>query len=272
MSVTSILHTAEYENHDWSMPHALDPDREENRGLTYAQMFENFCTEKLEEAKKSFSTLFFYPVGVWVTAYARRNLVMRIFSSPEFDRDMIYCDTDSLKYTGHYDHIFDEYNKSVYNKYCEVVREFPTELKISDFMPKDRKGIAHPIGYYEDDGTYTEFITHGSKKYCYRSAENGKLHITVSGVSKKGVSALNDDINNFKKDFRWGYRDSGKLTHDYVENQADFTFTDIDGNKYTSHQRHAVILYPATYTLGITGIYELLIEYFRIGKMRRYER
>ena len=270
MSVTSILHTAEYENHDWSMPHALDPDREENRGLTYAQMFENFCTEKLEEAKKSFSTLFFYPVGVWVTAYARRNLVMRIFSSPEFDRDMIYCDTDSLKYTGHYDHIFDEYNKSVYNKYCEVVREFPTELKISDFMPVDRKGKQHPIGYFEDDGIYTEFITHGAKKYCYRSKDDGQLHITVSGVSKKGVAALNNDIRNFKKDFRWGYADSGKLTHDYVECQSDFTFTDMDGNEYRSIQKHAVILYPATYTLGITGFYEMLIEYFNLGKMRNY--
>ena len=272
MSVTSILHQAEYEDHEWTIPATLDPDNPENAGLTTSHMFANFCSEKLEESKKSFSTLFFYPVGIWVTSYARRNLVMRIFSSHDFDRDMIYTDTDSLKYTGDYNHIFDEYNKSVYNKYCEVVREFPTDLKISDFMPKDRKGIAHPIGYYEDDGTYTEFITHGAKKYCYRSAEDGKLHITVSGVSKKGVSALNDDINNFKKDFRWSYRDSGKLTHDYVDNQADFTFTDIDGNEYTSHQRHAVILYPATYTLGITGIYELLIEYFRLGKMRRYER
>lgn len=270
MSVTSILHQAEYENHDWTMPHALDPDRKENQGLTYAQMFNNFCIEKLNDSKKSFSTLFYYPVGVWVTAYARRNLVMRIFSSHDFDRDMIYCDTDSLKYTGDYDYIFEEYNKEVYNKYCKIVREFPTELKISDFMPKDRKGKAHPIGYFEDDGEYTEFITHGAKKYCYRSAEDGELHITVSGVSKKGVSALNNDIRNFKKDFKWGYSESGKLTHDYVEEQSDVTFKDIDGNIYTSHQRHAVILYPATYTLGITGFYEMLIEYFNLGKMRNY--
>lgn len=270
MSVTSILHQAEYENHEWTIPHALDPDRKENQGLTYAQMFNNFCIEKLNDSKKSFSTLFYYPVGVWVTAYARRNLVMRIFSSHDFDRDMIYCDTDSLKYTGDYDYIFEEYNKEVYNKYCKIVREFPTELKISDFMPKDRKGKAHPIGYFEDDGEYTEFITHGAKKYCYRSAEDGELHITVSGVSKKGVSALNNDIRNFKKDFKWGYSDSGKLTHDYVEEQSDVTFKDIDGNIYTSHQRHAVILYPATYTLGITGFYEMLIEYFNLGKMRNY--
>ena len=266
-SVTSILHTACYEDHKWTVPDALDPDK--NPGLGYDQMFYNFCKEKLHEAKKSFSTLLYYPQGVWITSAARRNLVLRIFSSYEFDKDVLYCDTDSIYFKGDHDSLFTEYNKTVVERYNEVISFYP-ELKLEDFMPKDIKGKEHPIGFYELDKVATEFITHGAKKYCLRSAEDGELHLTVSGVSKKGVKALNNDINNFKKSFKWGYSDSGKLTHSYVEHQSTFTFTDKDGNEYTSTQRHAVILQPTSYTLGITGVYEMLIQYFQMGKMRRY--
>ena len=277
MSVTSILHTACYENHEWCIPEKLD--YEKNPGKSYSEMFSEFVEEKLADAKRSFSTLFYYPVGVWITSYARRNLVMRLFTdcshiegpSDNFDRDSIYMDTDSIKYTGDYEWIFEEYNNELYKKYEKVVAEFPDELTIDMFMPEDRKGVKHPIGYFEDDGEYIEFITHGAKKYCYRSAEDGELHITVSGVSKKGVSALNDDIRNFRKDFKWGYSDSGKLMHTYIEDQDNITFTDVQGNVYTSHQKYSVVLQPTSYTLGITDFYEMLVRLFELGKMRRYE-
>ena len=271
MSVTSILHTACYEDHEWTIPEKLDPEK--NSGKTYDEMFSEFVEEKLGESKKSFSTLFFYAVGVWVTSYSRRNLVMRLFTDctsheSNFDRDVIYMDTDSMKYTGEYDWIFEEYNNSMIEKYKQTIKRYP-ELTLDDFMPEDRKGIKHPIGFFELDEEMCEFCTHGAKKYCFRDME-GELHITVSGVSKKGVVALNNDINNFKKDFKWGYSTSGKLMHTYIENQPDITFTDIDGNEYTSHQRHSVVLQPTSYTLGLSDFYELLVKWFNKGKMMRY--
>lgn len=275
MSCTSVLHSSNYSSNlnKWIPPEELDPDLEMNEGLSEDEMFYNFVSKKLEEAKDSYSTLFYYPVGLWITSYSRRNLVMRLFNPeyPTFDRDVIYMDTDSLKYIGNYDDMFEEYNKSVINKYKEVINYYP-ELTLDDFMPKDPKGIAHPLGIYEDDGDYTEFITLGAKKYCYRSADDGQLHITVSGVSKSGASALNDDIRNFKKGFVWNYYESGKLTHSYVSAQPDFTFTDIDGNIYTSHQRHAVILQPTTYKLGITDLYEWLMQAYEDDEIKNYHR
>ena len=173
-----------------------------------------------------------------------------------------------MKYTGDYDWIFEVYNNSMIEKYKQTIKRFP-ELTLDDFMPEDRNGIKHPIGFFELDEEMCEFCTHGAKKYCFRDME-GELHITVSGVSKKGVIALNNDINNFKKDFKWGYSTSGKLMHTYIENQPDITFTDIDGNVYTSHQRHSVVLQPTSYTLGLSDFYELLVKWFNKGKMRRY--
>ena len=193
---------------------------------------------------------------------------MRLFTSHDFDRDVIYMDTDSIKYTGYYDWIFEEYNKGIVVKYKQTIKRYP-ELTLDDFMPEDRKGIKHPIGFFELDEEMIEFCTHGAKKYAFRDTE-GKLHITVSGVSKNGVSALNDDIRNFKKNFKWGYSTSGKLMHTYIEDQDDITFKDIDGNTYTSHQRHSVVLQPTSYTLGLSDFYELLMKWFDNGKMMRY--
>ena len=61
------------------------------------------------------------------------------------------------------------------------------------------QGQQFRLGIADFDGEYTEFITHGSKRYCYR--EKGDLHITVAGVPKDGVYCLDDDITNFRKGF-----------------------------------------------------------------------
>lgn len=271
MAVTSILHLAEFYNNDWQIPKLLDPELYPN--MDDDERFLQFVDDKLDDARESFSTLFFYPTGIFCTAYCRRNVFMRLISSHEFDKAAIYVDTDSIKFQGKkFLKLFEEYNKSVYQKYLDVINYYPDELSIDDFMPMDPKGKRHPIGYFEIDGTYTEFCSHGAKKYCYRDEKDGELHLTVSGVNKSGVKALKNDIRNFKKSFKWGYSESGKLIHFYTDNQPDITFTDIDGNVYTSHQRNAVILQPTTYTLSITGEYEALIKLSQLGYMRRFER
>lgn len=271
MAVTSILHTADFRNNDWSIPLLLDPDAECNKGLSESEMFTRFVDSKLDDARESFSTLFYYPTGIFCTSYCRRNIFMRLISSKEFDKAAIYVDTDSVKYQGNYDYIFEEYNKSVYQKYLDVIKYYPG-LKVEDFTPADPKGKIHSIGYFEIDGLYTEFVSHGAKKYCYRDYYDGKLHLTVSGVSKKGVKYLFNDIRRFKKDFKWGYKESGKLIHTYADDQETFTFTDIDGNDYTSTYKHSVILQPTSYTLGLTDLYESLSKLAQLGYMAKFER
>ena len=196
---------------------------------------------------------------------------MRVLENPELDRYSIYMDTDSLYYTGDFDHIFEEYNKQMVKKY-EAVCEYYPELNIDMFMPEDQKGVKHPIGFYEDDKIGTEFVTIGAKKYCMRYLSDGELHITVSGVSKAGVKALDDDITKFTKGFVWGYQTSGKLIHRYISDQEPFEFIDCQGNRYRSKQRNAVILYPTTYKLGINDWYESLIKLYEDREFIPYRR
>lgn len=228
----------------------------------------DFVKEVLANTKKSYSTLFYYAVGVFVTAYARRNLYERLISSHEFDRHVIYCDTDSIKYYGEFDYIFEEYNKGVFNKYKTMCQKF-SQLNLTDFTPKDRNGIKHPIGIFDYEGEYLEFKTLGAKKYCYR--DDTGLHITVSGVSKNAVIALNDDINNFRKGLEFDYKQSGKLTHYYMEEQPHINITDDEGNTYHSNIDYGVVLQPTTYTMGVTDVYETLIDYFMDKERRTHE-
>lgn len=232
------------------------------------ELNDDFVSSVLEQTKQSYSTLFFYGVGVFVTSYARRNLLLNtVFYSHEFDRHVIYMDTDSIKYYGDYKYIFDNYNKLVFEKYKVVCEKF-SQLKIDDFQPKDKKGVKHPIGVFELDGTYNKLVTLGAKKYCYEDKEG--LHITVSGVSKKGVSALGS-IYDFKKGFEWGYRDSHKLAHYYNDNQPLDYITDYEGNIWKNKYKHGLILQPTTYTLGLTDIYEALIEFYQEREDRKVE-
>ena len=245
-----------------------------------------FIDEKLEQMKESFSTLWYYAVGCQCTAYARRNLLSVVYSSHEMDRDTIYMDTDSIKFRNREEHqsIFMTYNNAMIEKYRAVCERYSDELELKDFMPSDKDGNLHPIGFYEFDGLYEDtkgdgsFITLGAKKYCYR--EKGELHITVAGVSKKGVSALKDDMSNFHNGFKWGYKESGKNTHFYAEKhlrdgeivddrQQSFDFKDIDGNIYHSDYKWGIILMPTTYTLGVTGEYQSMINMILERERRR---
>lgn len=243
---------------------------------TRPALTEKYINKKIKEMKNSYSTLFPYSTGVWICAYGRRNIYLKIaLSSRKMDRDLIYIDTDSAKIRNPAEHedLFLSYNLEMVEKYRNVIERYPDDLTLRDFMPLDKKGKPHPIGFFEFDGCYTQFVALGAKKYCYRDFEDGKLHITVSGVSKKGAKALNNDIRNFKNGFIWDYYQSGKMTHMYhelcvsdegvVDNlQSDITYTDIDGNEYTSTYRWSIVLMPTTYTMGITGDYENLIELF----------
>lgn len=224
-----------------------------------------FVKEVLDDASTSYSTLFYYPVGVWVTAYARKNLYMRIISSHEFDKSVVYCDTDSIKYYGDFDYVFEEYNKNIFEKYKEVCKNF-SQLKIDDFMPVDKKGVKHPIGVFEDDGEYEAFITLGAKKYCY--TDDTGIHITVSGVSKKGADALTS-IEDFKRGFTWDYKQCRKLAHYYSEEQPHVELIDADGNRWINNIDYGVILQPTTYTLGVTEDYLSFIELMEDYEVRK---
>lgn len=134
-----------------------------------------------------------YQWGVWVCAYAARNL----FELGQCCGLWLYSDTDSVKGL--------EWNNEKVETYNNRCKE---KLLSAGIFEPVLNGREYWLGIAEFDGSYSEFVTLGSKRYCVR--ENGKLKITVAGVPKKGAECLHDDITNFKEGLIFDGKTSGK--------------------------------------------------------------
>lgn len=210
-------------------------------------------TKKLQEKRnKPYSNFLAYQWGVFVTAYARRAVCYGIMDE-NFDSDIIYMDTDSIKYLDNHDDFFDWYNTMITDRLRKACEYHGIDFELT--RPKDRKGIEQPLGVYTKEPDYDEFVTLGAKRYAYRI--DGKLGITVSGANKKtGIEALKDDLRNFKEDLVFDYKQSGRLIASYLSDMPTVKYPD----GYVSKYKHGVNLMPTTYTMGMSDDYMLLIE------------
>lgn len=205
--------------------------------------------EKLEnEEKKGFLS---FAWGVWVTAYARNNLLRNVV---KLDKDVIYCDTDSIKLKeGYNKKVIKDYNNFVTNKIKLVSKKL--KIKEDMFRPKDIYNKEHIIGIFENDENYEEFITQGAKKYAY--LKDGKIHITVSGVPKSGAKELKS-LKDFKDNLVFRFKNTNKLILFYTEDMESIELTDYMGIKAKVTDKSGCALFPNTYTLNKS------IEYFNL--------
>ena len=160
-------------------------------------------TEYAKHIKKRTSVLNF-ATGVYITAYAMRNL-FRLGKCCEI---WIYSDTDSVYGAG-----WDKEKLAAYNESCKE------QLRAAGYGPVIVNGREFWLGVAEHDGlkdTYSEFRTQGAKRYAGRCMKDGKIHITVAGVPKRGADQLKDDLDNFKPGFIFKGEQTGKKSHTYI--------------------------------------------------------
>lgn len=86
-------------------------------------------------------------------------------------KDVVYCDTDSVKYINNHDDIFERFNDDA----VALAKKYGA-------FAIDPKGKTQYMGIWDDDGKYKRFKTLGAKKYCIE--EDGKVLTTIAGVSK----------------------------------------------------------------------------------------
>ena len=221
--------------------------------LTDVNIFDKLIKEK-EKAFLSFAW------GVWVTAYARDNLLRRVV---DLDQYVVYCDTDSIKCVQGYDHkVFDEYNKTVVEKIKNVSEIL--NIPFEKYSPTDSKGIPHLLGVFECETgkgrkyTYDKFITQGAKKYCVEI--DGEIEVTVSGVPKSGAKCLKR-IEDFRDDLVFDYEYTHKNMIMYNDDQKPFALMDYNGVKYLVKDKTGCCILPTTYELGKAMEYaDLLTE------------
>ena len=212
----------------------------------------NFYTKIASEKKKLSKTFGAFQFGVWVTAYARRNLWKGILA---LDYNVVYCDTDSIKYIDCDTDFFERYNKEIERR--ENMRADMLGIPKDSFCPKDKNGIPHRLGIFDDDGRYKKFKTLGAKKYCYVDNDD-KLHMTVSGVRKSAVSQLHD-IEDFKDGTVFDVEHAQKLIMTYVDDMPPIVWNKGQYDEFHSNYQHGICAQPTTYSLGISDDYESIL-------------
>ena len=231
MTVTNILNT-EIEYHDGE--------------YTEKKMTEEEMQEALDKYYKNHRSFLNYSWGVFVTAYARRELEDGLNIA---GLDTIYCDTDSVKFIGNHDREFEEYNERL-NKECE-------EKGIRNYTEVNGKRFY--MGIFDKEKGYDEFITLGAKKYAF--LQNGKLGITVSGLSKKkGAEELakKGGLRRFQRNEV--FYNSGRTIAQY--NSAEVHDITVNGCTFSTASNLAIV--DTTYTLGITDTMLDIIERLQI--------
>ena len=223
--------------------------------------FDKDPREIYEKYLKNPNTVLPYQWGCYCTAYAFRNL-FELGSCVKCSYDengklllpprWVYSDTDSA-----YSDEWDEEKVAAYNEKCKEL------LKKNDYGPVVVDGKEYWLGVAENDSEYSEYVVLGPKRYCGRSTEDGKLHITVAGVPKKGAECLKDDIKNFQDEFIFDGLTTGKKGHFYIFSKEGI-YIDEWGNEVAD----SIDLEPCDYLLGSVNKFEYLLtedipfEYF----------
>ncbi|MBO7695290.1 MAG: hypothetical protein J6T10_21920 [Methanobrevibacter sp.] len=211
-----------------------------------------------KERKKGFLS---FSIGVWVTAYARNNLLSNLI---KLDSHQVYADTDSLKLLNGYDkNIIDNYNKEVVER-IEYVSKM-LNIPIEKYSPKDIKGEKHLLGVFEcetkkgDLFTYKRFITQGAKKYAVEDF-SGNIKITVAGVPKKEGAKCLSKLEDFRDNLVFKSSITDKQTIVYLDEQLENELVDYQGNKYNNTDKTGACLIPCSYELGKSIEYANLIS------------
>lgn len=197
----------------------------------------------------------FYAWGVFVTAYARRNLFSAIY---KLGNDYVYSDTDSVKVLNADAHkaYFDAYNNIVLRKLRDAAKHH--NVPFERFEPCNIKGIAKTLGVWDFEGKYDRFKTLGAKRYM--SETGGVYSMTVAGVNKKSavpyLSEKYDDVlEAFTDQLYIPAEATGKNLHTYIDHSVSGEVYDYLGVLHSYHEESGVHLEPIGYSLSLSVNY-----------------
>lgn len=225
--------------------------------------------EQIEKYNETHSRFLYYPWGVWVTAYSRRNLWLGIKNIGE---DYVYSDTDSIKFLNREKHLeFIKWYDDIIVQKLKAMCEHHS-IDFERLKPKTNKGEEKLIGIWDFEGTYTRFKTLGAKRYLVE--HNGKLELTVAGLSKKnGIQYMIEKCGGdytkvfdmFNDELYIPSENTGKMTHTYIDKEHEFMIQDLNGVEARVITKSGVHLEKCDFTLSISKTYAQFISAFIKG-------
>lgn len=222
--------------------------------------------EKIYQYNKSKNRFLFYPWGIFITAYARRNLFTAIHAVKD---DYIYSDTDSVKITNGHKHelYFRTYNTELTQKLREACKYH--NLPYSLCEPTNIKGVTKILGLWDYEGRYERFKTLGAKRYMIEcdnalhvGADTYRHSLTVSGVNKYTaipymleLAQGGDIFELFTNYLRIPASATGKNIHTYIDYPIKGEITDYKGDTDSYSELTGLHLEPTGYSFNISVMY-----------------
>ena len=250
MCVTNPIREEITYTDNWQVKELTDSDREE---MIYSHNI-------------SKSRFLYYIWGVFVTAFARKNLFTAI---RELGNDYVYSDTDSVKFINYDKHknYFAAYNYSVEMK-LKTACKFHG-LPFSDCKPKTIKGKEKLLGVWDYEGTYTRFKTLGAKRYMVEKENaltvGGKTYnfsLTVSGVNKQyaipylletyGENGIFEHFTNY---LYIPPDASGKNIITYIDYETEGDITDYNGVTCHFVSKSGAHFEKSDYTMNLSVLF-----------------
>lgn len=207
-------------------------------------------SETLEKNNKSRMRFLYYPWGVFVTAYARRNLwdgILRI------EKDYVYSDTDSIKFFN-YDRYVDWIDG--YNENCSEKLMKMCSFRKVDFRLCEPNGRL--LGVFDYEGKSDYFKTLGAKRYLTYSKKEG-YKLTVAGLGKKdGMDYIMErgrNVDGVFSMFDDGLvippESTGKKTHTYIDGMVEDDVMDCNGDVSHVSQLSSIHLSDCGFDMGV---------------------
>ncbi len=232
---------------------------ENNGGWIETQCDYKKAIEKYNNSKRRFIC---YQWGVWVTAYAQRNLFLGI---RECKNDYVYSDTDSIKIINatKHENFIKWYNNRMVEKLENAMHYHG--LSMDKVMPLTKDGVTKILGVWELDGKYKEFKTLGAKRYMVKTSKEIKYDdisipysLTISGLSKYTAipylyKTFGDKLMDAFTDGMYIPRDyTGKNIHTYLDFEQSGVVTDYNGVKCEYHELSSIHMEKAEYELSMS--------------------
>lgn len=247
----------------------LEGDTDHFESGEYRQDFDKDMRKEYEKYLNNPNTVLNYQIGSYCTAYAFRNLfelgecVNKYYKagSLAYPPHWYYSDTDSC--------YSDDWNEDLIKQYNDKCKQL---LTANGYGPVIVNNKEYWLGIAEPDSEYNEFVVLGSKRYAGRSTEDNELHITVAGVPKTGAKCLKDELTNFRKDFIFDGKTTGKLSHFYIFSPEGI-YKDDNGNEIGD----SIDLQPCDYELDAVDKYDYIetedycMEYYDPEDFNLYE-
>lgn len=213
--------------------------------------------EAIDEYNNNRNRFLFYPWGVWVTSYARRNLFSGIL---ECKNDYIYSDTDSIKIMNAENHLnyINRYNEIITRKIKDMCSHYGIDKNL--VVPGTKDGKKKPIGVWDYDGHYKYFKTLGAKRYLV-AYDDDTISMTVAGVNKKTAKeyirkeTLEKTFDFFDDNLFIPSGFSGKKTLTYIDDEISGIMKDYRGCYNEYNEKSCIHMENADYSLNISSIY-----------------